>query len=110
MEHTERSEGDGGSGGGGLVLLAEGEITLTSGAIVSADGQNGITLQPMGRGLIGTGGGAGGIIIIASKDLLTIDGEVRAHGGNGADGWNGNAGDGEGGGGGGGGGIVHLIY
>jgi hypothetical protein len=102
-------EGTGGSGGGGIVLLAEGDITIANGAVITADGENGMNPQTMGRGIIGTGGGAGGIIIIAGKGKLTINGLVRARGGNGADGWDGNAGDGEGGGGGGGGGIVHLI-
>ncbi len=102
-------EGTGGSGGGGLVLLAQGNISITSTAIITANGENGMNPQTGGRGIVGTGGGAGGVIVMAAKGTLTISGNIHAHGGNGANGWNGNGGDGEGGGGGGGGGIVHLI-
>ncbi|MCM3570957.1 hypothetical protein [Neobacillus mesonae] len=100
-------EGIGGSGGGSVIFLAEGNISISG--IVRADGEDGGNPQTLGRQIVGSGGGAGGIIVAASKGTQTINGVISAIGGNGANGWDGNGGDGAGGGGGGGGGIIHLI-
>lgn len=99
----------GGEGGGGLTIYAKGNIAVTTGASINANGASGVNPQSAGVSMVGTGGGAGGIIVLATKGTLTVGGTIRANGGNGADGFNGNGGTGEGGGGGGGGGIVVLM-
>lgn len=85
----------GGKGGGGLVVLCEGDIRNTG--IIKADG---------GSSTLGAGGGGGGVIILASKKSVvsTADSSLLARGGNGA-----NITIGSGPGGGGGGGIIHLM-
>ena len=100
---------DGGHGGGGLTIYAKGNITLTTGANINANGASGVNPGTAGLSIVGTGGGAGGIVILAAGGNLTIAGTIRVQGGNGANGFNGNGGTGEGGGGGGGGGVVKLI-
>jgi hypothetical protein len=61
---------EGGAGGGGLVVLARGN--LTNNGTIQANGV-------MGSGA-GTGGGAGGIIILASTTLVTSPGLIEAKG------------------------------
>lgn len=92
----------GSSGGGNIVILCQGQVTNAAGGVMRADGEDG--------GELSRGGGAGGIIILASRAGVTNDGAIQARGGNGAglnpvDGTN----TGYAAGGGGGGGIVHLM-
>jgi hypothetical protein len=93
-----------GVGGGSLSIFAAGALTIEPGALISANGGNG------GHETAGyaDGGGAGGIILLASKTLIYNAGTVSANGGNGAP-----SGSTPGGpvdsGGGGGGGIIHFF-
>ena len=91
-----------GLGGGSLVILAEGSLTIEPGGAITANGTNGGQETSSG---FSDGGGAGGIIILASKTSVANDGTLTADGGSGAaaivsltDA-----------GGGGGGGIIHLL-
>ena len=97
----------GGDGGGSLVILAQGTVTITG--TINADGVHSFnpTLPTVGSN--GGGGGGGGFVIVASKAGIGGSGTITAKGGNGSNGWDGNGGDGEGGGGGGGGGLIHLL-
>lgn len=101
----------GGAGGGSVALLAGGSITIGSLGSILAQGGNGAAATSGAQDVPGAGGGAGGYVLLAAQGALSIAGAVRANGGAGAAGWNGNAGNslGVGGGGGGGGGIIHLI-
>lgn len=94
------ADGEGGAGGGSLIVLAQGGIVNTG--AIRANGGNGATRNAKS----GAGGGGGGLIILASAGNITQSGTVEARGGNGAA-----AGpmDIDGGGGGGGGGVVHLL-
>ncbi|WPB82553.1 collagen-like protein [Archangium violaceum] len=98
----------GGQGGGALVIATEGTFQLTG--TISANGTNGVNTL---TGNVGPGGGAGGVVVIASKGALTVSGSgsIQARGGTGGNGINTSTGaaPGRGGGGGGGGGIIHLI-
>ncbi len=100
---------NGGAGGGGFTILAQGTVRIFAGALVTANGQSGTNPQTAGASILGTGGGAGGVVVLVGKTGITLAGTIRANGGAGADGFNGNGGTGEGGGGGGGGGIIHLL-
>lgn len=84
----------GGSGGGGLLVLAKEGISNEG--IISANGAS--SPDP------GAGGGAGGTIILASPAFVINTGTLEAQGGNGA-----NASANVGFGGGGSGGFIHLI-
>lgn len=86
----------GGSGGGGLLVLAKGALLNDITGSIIADGKPGT--------MIGAGGGAGGVVILASASHVTNAGQISAIGGNGAGAAFNTAGSG-----GGGGGIVHLI-
>ncbi|HEX5747397.1 MAG TPA: collagen-like protein [Archangium sp.] len=97
----------GGQGGGALVIAAGGNVLVTSTGNINANGTNGVN-PPSNTNTVGPGGGAGGVIVIAAKGTLTVNGNIRARGGNGGNGIT-SGGPGEGGGGGGGGGIIHLI-
>ncbi|MFP2934745.1 collagen-like protein, partial [Pyxidicoccus sp. 3LG] len=99
----------GGEGGGSLVIVARGNVSIAAGGAINANGVNGN--NPGGATDIpGPGGGGGGVIIIGAHGNITVSGFVRAAGGAGGPGVNGNGGaGGAGGGGGGGGGIIHLI-
>jgi hypothetical protein len=90
------------AGGGTVVILAQGSITVNSGASIHADGQAGTS--PSSCGGEGGGGGGGGIIVLASKTSITNNGTISAAGGAGA-----NAVAGTSGSGGGGGGIINLL-
>ncbi|QSQ25934.1 collagen-like protein [Pyxidicoccus parkwayensis] len=94
----------GGSGGGSLVILAQGTVQVLAGGTINATGENGGT----GSNLPGSGGGAGGVLVILGKTSVSVNGIVRASGGRGGDG-NNTGGAGKGGGGGGGGGIIQLL-
>jgi hypothetical protein len=99
----------GSEGGGSLMIVAQGNVQISSGASILADGNNGVNPQTAGASIVGPGGGAGGVVVVVSKGAITVAGTIHANGGSGAGGWDGNGGNGEGGGGGGGGGIVQLI-
>lgn len=86
----------GADGGGSLLVLAKGAITVSATGRISADGQSNYQA--------GSGGGGGGVIIMASLTGVTNDGILDANGGEGGD-----SSSDSGPGGGGGGGIVHLI-
>lgn len=90
-----------GFGGGSLVILAEGAVSVTG--IIEADGTSGG--QETAELSAADGGGAGGIIVIASKTSIANSGQIHANGGAGANAIS-NTCDA---GGGGGGGIVHLL-
>ncbi|OJT24679.1 hypothetical protein BO221_15545 [Archangium sp. Cb G35] len=100
---------NGGAGGGSLIIASGGSVRIITGASITANGQNGTNPMTAGASILGTGGGAGGVVVVAAKGAITLAGTIQANGGNGADGFNGNGGTGEGGGGGGGGGIIHLL-
>jgi hypothetical protein len=88
----------GGAGGGEVVVLARGGVVNSTTGVIRADAEN--------AAFVGTAGGAGGIIILASPTSVTNAGLLVTHGGNGVDAYAaGNICPG----GGGGGGIVHLI-
>ena len=91
-----------GLGGGSLVILAEGSLTIESGGVITASGTSGGQETVSG---FSDGGGAGGIIILASKTSVANDGTLTADGGNGAASISGTSDAG----GGGGGGIIHLL-
>jgi hypothetical protein len=99
----------GGEGGGSLVLAAGGQVLISASGQVLANGASSVNPQTPTQGIVGGGGGGGGVVIVAAKGTLTVAGAIRANGGNGSNGWDGNLGAVEGGGGGGGGGIIHLI-
>jgi hypothetical protein len=93
-----------GFGGGSLVILSEGAMTI-SGSITANGGGPGS--DSYGDAL---GGGAGGIIILASKASIDNTGTLSAAGGQGnAAGTFGSGGVLYAPGGGGGGGVVHLL-
>jgi hypothetical protein len=105
-----RNRSNTGSGGGGSFrIVAQGNISIPVGGSINASGENATNLQIAGQGIVGGGGGAGGVVILVAKGTLTVAGAIRANGGNGSNGFDGNGGSGEGGGGGGGGGIIRLI-
>ncbi len=85
----------GGSGGGSFALIAKGAISIGASALISLSG---------GVAQNGSGGGAGGVLILASMESITQSGQILASG---SDGGASTATIGAGGGG--GGGIVRLI-
>jgi hypothetical protein len=87
--------GLGAAGGGSLVVLGGTAVVHADGATITAAGAD---------GGIGQGGGAGGIVILASKGSVTSAGTIDARGGGG-----GPSNVFAGVGGGGGGGIVHFL-
>ena len=95
-----------GLGGGSLVILAEGSLTIEPGGAITANGTSGGQETASGFGF-SDGGGAGGIIILASKTSVANDGTLTADGGSGAAAIGGGSPSDAGGGG--GGGIIHLL-
>jgi hypothetical protein len=95
----------GGAGGGSLVILAEGAITIGAGGAIYADGGHG-TSGPLNS--TAGGGGAGGVIVLASKTVVSNMGILSVKGGIGASG-NFTPGSGYSAGGGGGGGFINLL-
>ncbi len=85
----------GSEGSGTVVILAREGIVNESGALIQADGDNGI---------LGSGGAGGGIIVLASPTSITNSGTIRALGGAG-----GASTSNDGRGGGGGGGILSFF-
>jgi hypothetical protein len=88
--------GEGGRGGGSLVVLARTAIVNAATGIINANGQ---VVDSDSNG-----GGAGGVVILASPGSVTNAGAINAVGGAGED-----ADADEGASGGGGGGIVHFL-
>lgn len=93
----------GGDGGGKIVILAEGGITIGAQGIISANGYD--------NQVNGGGGGGGGVVILASQGSIVNHGSLQAKGGNGQGaGWSPMIDHlYYGPGGGGGGGFVNLI-
>jgi hypothetical protein len=89
-------------GGGSIVILAEGSITIGGSAVITADGTAGIQDTTL---VFSDGGGAGGIIILASKTSIVNSGTVEARGGSGAAAISGQTDPAAAGG----GGIIHLL-
>lgn len=86
----------GGNGGGTFVVLCGSGLANLSTGVIRADGFVG--LGP------GAGGGAGGIVVLASRTSVANNGLISAQGANGSD-----SSSQSGAGGGGGGGIIHLA-
>jgi hypothetical protein len=98
-----------GAGGGTVLILAEGSITIGGGGAVRADGGNGnLGIPPASSYYANGGGGGGGIVVLASKTSITNSGTLSAKGGNGANGYD-SLSIGLSASGGGGGGIINLI-
>ena len=98
-----------GAGGGTVLILAEGSITIGGSGAVRADGGNGGLGIPSGSAYYANGGGGGGgVVVLASRTSITNSGTLSAKGGTGANGYN-DATIGLSASGGGGGGIVNLI-
>ncbi|MCG3126937.1 MAG: hypothetical protein CHACPFDD_01792 [Phycisphaerae bacterium] len=85
----------GGDGGGCVTILARGGITVGPAGVVRANGQTTFN---------GDGGGAGGLIVLATPAEFVNNGVIEANGGNGGDSSSATAP-----GGGGGGGIIYVI-
>ncbi len=88
----------GGAGGGSLLILAAGDVTV-SGAI-NANGGDGAVAGGMAYG-----GGGGGLVVIASRTTVSSSGAINVNGGNGVPGVAGTYSAS----GGGAGGVVHLL-
>lgn len=97
----------GGGGGGSFAIYAKGTLTVSAGAVVTANGANAI-LADAAANNAGAGGGGGGLVVLMSKGAMSIAGTVRANGGNGSDAAT-VSGSYRAGGGGGGGGIIILA-
>ncbi|MDX6711804.1 MAG: hypothetical protein QOH96_2820 [Blastocatellia bacterium] len=91
-----------GAGGGTLVILAAGGVTI--GGSITADGTGGVFDY---TNFVGRGGGGGGVVVIASRTSITNTGTINARGGVGTDGLGSDSSVRVGGGG--GGGIVNLL-
>ncbi|MDR3387052.1 MAG: hypothetical protein P4L92_08380 [Rudaea sp.] len=92
-------------GGGTVVIVAAGSISITNTGSIHADGANGNPVVASQSN--GGGGGGGGIIVLASKTSVTNSGTLSAIGGTGANALAGATGGGASGGG--GGGIINLL-
>jgi hypothetical protein len=93
------------SGGGkqGIYnILGEKMVTMIGGSGGGGGGANGGNIG-------GGGGGGGGALLIASSGTITVNGDIRAYGGNGANGTYNDYYWGTGGGGGGSGGAIKLM-
>jgi hypothetical protein len=88
----------GGDGGGSVMIVAGGPISVESTGQIIADGFKSVC------GACGGGGGGGGVIILGSKSLVSLSGKLQAKGGAGAPGGASIAS-----GGGGGGGLIVLA-
>lgn len=97
----------GGGGGGSFAIYTKGTLTVSVGAIVSANGANAV-LADAAANNAGAGGGGGGLIVLMSKGTMNIAGTVRANGGNGSDAVT-VSGSYRAGGGGGGGGVIIMA-
>jgi hypothetical protein len=93
-------------GGGTIVIVAAGSITINASGSIRADGDNGRPAVPSSS--IGGGGGGGGVIVLASRTGITNNGVMTAVGGNGASALP-DPSTGTGASGGGGGGVISLF-
>jgi hypothetical protein len=93
-------------GGGTIVIVAAGSITINATGSIRADGDNGRPAVPSSS--IGGGGGGGGVIVLASRTGITNNGVMTALGGNGANALP-DPSTGTGASGGGGGGVISLF-
>lgn len=117
VENGSGSGSAGGSGGGSLALFSEGTLTMGAGAVIYADGMDGVagaaTVGTAGVQIPGGGGGSGGFIYLEAAVSLTLDPSVGlvARGGAGYPGFAGGSREvyGAGGGSGGGGGYIVLC-
>jgi hypothetical protein len=104
--------GPGGTGGGCILISAQGSITQGASSTLSSVGGAGVVASVSGATPTvggGGGGGSGGSVILNSTKNLTVSGTINVQGGNGAPGFSANgATAGAYGGGGGGGGVVIL--
>jgi hypothetical protein len=91
--------GYGGIGGGSVVIVASGAISITG--TINANGSNGSG----DSNNFAIGGGGGGIVILASKTSISNTGTINAKGGNGFPASSGNVSPS----GGGGGGLIHFL-
>jgi hypothetical protein len=98
----ESADGTAGYGGGSLVILAGGSISISG----SIDANGSAGADESFNGGNASGGGAGGIIILASKVSIVNTGTLSAVGGAGGPA---NASNDHDNGGGGGGGLIHLF-
>lgn len=96
----------GGGGGGSFAIYAKGTLTLASGGMLNANGNNGMSLDAANNS--GAGGGGGGLVVLLSKGAMSVAGTINARGGNGSDAIT-ISGSYRAGGGGGGGGLVCLV-
>lgn len=101
----------GGDGGGGLIMEAAGNISITG--TINANGLSGATANTIGNTTTGaitgaSGGGSGGNITLKSLGVIVVSGTLNVLGGNGGNGVVNNAGLGAEGGCAGGGGRVYL--
>jgi hypothetical protein len=76
---------DGGAGGGSFSLLAAGNLTVSSGGTIEANGGDG---EGATTTVGAAGGGAGGVITLVSRGTISLSGAgaVAANGGAGGDG------------------------
>ncbi len=79
-----------GTGGGSVVILAQGAITVAAGGVIQANGGPGRLYTPSAT--FSGGGGGGGIIVLASKTSISGGGTLSAQGGPGATGSGGGGG------------------
>ncbi|WP_413575731.1 hypothetical protein ACLVWU_15340 [Bdellovibrio sp. HCB290] len=89
------SPGIAGTGGGAIKFVIANDLTINTGAVLSASGSNKIDANRCG-------GGSGGSIWITTKNLVSVADGIVAKGGSGFDGTNN--------GGGGGGGRIAIYY
>ena len=107
----------GGFGGGTMVVIARGKISVASGGVISCKGQNGTNgaINVLGGAWAGGGGGGGGIILLISYTNIAAPAGalITCNGGNGGNGAVFGSGPTGGrtatGGGGGGGGFIFCI-
>lgn len=101
------TDNSGGGGGGSFAIYANGNISITVGGSIIANGTDG-TIVSTTVNTNGPGGGAGGLIMLVSKGTISVAGAVRANGGKGGDGAT-TGSTTRPGGGGGGGGVICLT-
>lgn len=69
-----------GATGGGVIYIECNELVFNSGAIMTADGDNGVEAAFGGNG----GGGGGGVVIVRTDTITTNSGTITVTGGSGA--------------------------
>jgi hypothetical protein len=84
----QTAAGNGGNGGGGILIRSYGTITMGATGVLSANGANafgGAVFSGTGN-FSGGGGGTGGCIILHADGDMTLAGTLSATGGNGSNG------------------------